>query len=215
MEPDVPRLLRLGPLSTVLATVIVAAWLSVSFAHSGTISFVIYNQSLARYGGATAELVRDGGWWRLLVSQFLHVYLLHALFNAAAILAIGSLLEHIVGPLRLAVVLISTGVAGQLIAVGTAPTIVASGASQAALGISAAALVMAAEQRNRTLLSVAGVYLIVQVVLDVVFAGHVKLPHLGSLLIGLLYGWYMTRSHARSKYASGRGPTSPSSREHG
>jgi membrane associated rhomboid family serine protease len=210
MARNFSALFRLRPVSAIVATLIIAAWLTVSFVHTGTVSVVIYNQSLARYGGATAELVRDGGWWRLLASQFLHVYLLHALFNAAAILIIGSLLEHITGPLRLAAVLISAGVAGQLIAVGTAPTIVATGASQAAIGISATALVVAAGQRNVPLLSAAAVYLTVQVVLDALFAGHVKLPHLGSFLVGLLYGWYgwyVTKFQSRSKLASVRRPS--------
>jgi len=142
-----------------------------------------------RSGGATAATLMSGQWWRLITSQFLHVYVLHALLNAAAVAAVGFQLERAIGSARMLIAYFVSGTMGQLVAVLILPTIPASGASQAALGISALLLTIAARTRSMRLFIAPALYAVVQLALDLTFAHTVKLPHLASFAIGLLFGF--------------------------
>lgn len=148
------------------------------------------------YAGATAATIAAGQWWRLLTSQFVHVYFAHALLNAAAVIVVGSQLESALGSARVVVTCLVAGIAGQLTAIAIAPTIVATGASQAAIGLCAAALVLYRRQRA-SLPAVA--YLVIQAVLDLAFAGRIKLPHIVSFVVGALLGSCWVYGARRSK----------------
>ena len=181
-----------------MAAAILGSWVVVSMVHTGRVGFVVYNQSLIRYGGVTAAALGGGEWWRLLTSQFLHVYLLHAVLNAAAVAVVGSQLERAVGTWRFIVVYLCAGTAGQISAVATMPDIVATGASQAALGLAAAALVLQVHKNRSRVLSVAAPgYVVIQVALDFLFAAKIKLPHIVSFGVGACVAAYW-------KYRSGR-----------
>jgi rhomboid protease GluP len=153
------------------------------------LSLVIKNQRLLDSGGATASTLMAGQWWRIVTSQFLHVYLLHALLNAAAILILGSQLEEKIGFGRLLVVALVSGTIGQLVAVAVAPTLVATGASQAAVGIASALIVFAAPLRWRAAALITAVaYVGIQIALDLIFGHRIKLPHVASVVSGLAFG---------------------------
>jgi membrane associated rhomboid family serine protease len=176
---------RLG--STFVAGMIVVVFVVVSFTDRGTLAYFIPNQRLLGYGGATAATLLGGQWWRIATSQFLHVYLLHALFNSAAILLVGSQLEERIGMGRLLIVAFVCGTIGQVIAVTIAPEVVATGASQAALGLAGALIVLAFPSRSPRALLPALAYVVAQVVLDLL-SHHLKLPHVASLAAGVLCG---------------------------
>jgi rhomboid protease GluP len=177
---------RLG--STLLAGAMVVVFVVVSLIDCGTLSLVIKNQRLLGSGGATASTLMAGQWWRIVTSQFLHVYLLHAVLNAAAILILGSQLEEKIGFGRLLIVALVSGTIGQLVAVAVAPTLVATGASQAALGIASALIVFAAPMRWRAALITAVAYVGIQIALDLIFGHRIKLPHVASVVAGLPFG---------------------------
>jgi rhomboid protease GluP len=162
-----------------------ASWLIVSLVHTGTFTFVVCNQSLLRYGGVTAASLSSGEWCRLLTSQFLHVYFPHAVLNAAAVAVIGSQIERVVGRWRFVILYLCAGTAGQLSAVAGTPEIVATGASQAALGLAAGALVLLVRNEQSRVQAFAPLgYVVIQVALDLMFAGIIKLPHVVSFGVG-------------------------------
>ncbi|HUR80538.1 MAG TPA: rhomboid family intramembrane serine protease [Thermoanaerobaculia bacterium] len=173
-------------MSRFLAAVIVVVS-AVLFIHRA--AFVIPNAALLDYGGATLATVRAGQWWRLIASQFLHVYLAHALLNAAAVWFIGGGLERILGSWRFLVIALVSGVIGQLVAINIAPAIVATGASQAALGIAGAAV----PTRDRRTVWCARAYIAIQLVLDLGFSGHLKLPHAAGFAAGTVLGLLLRR----------------------
>ncbi|MFZ6775991.1 rhomboid family intramembrane serine protease [Undibacterium sp. Ji83W] len=76
---------------------------------------------LPQLGAATGALFVTHEWWRLLVSQFLHVHFLHMLFNAMSILIIASSLERTRGWLALLSIYLIGGMAGQLASVWSYP----------------------------------------------------------------------------------------------
>jgi membrane associated rhomboid family serine protease len=178
---------RLG--STFVAGTIVVVFIVVSFIDRGTLSYVIPNQRLLAYGGADAATLLARQWWRVATSQFLHVYFLHALFNSAAILIVGSQLEERIGMGRFLTVAFLCGTIGQVIAVALEPAVVATGASQAALGVAGALIVLPFRSRSRIALLTALAYVVAQLVLDLLSAHHLKLPHAGSLAAGVLCGF--------------------------
>ena len=177
-----------GRASALSAALIVAVWIIVGLRASREL-LVVPNQSLLRFGGVTAETLGRGEWWRLITSQFLHVYFLHALLNAGAILVIGSMVERAFGTARWICAFLVAGTCGQLVAVVIAPSIVATGASQAALGLSAVALVAAARVRSPRLALAPAIYLAIQMGLDLAFAQQIKSPHVASFIIGLVLGF--------------------------
>ncbi|UPK75095.1 rhomboid family intramembrane serine protease [Nocardioidaceae bacterium SCSIO 66511] len=64
--------------------------------------------------GAILHGVDDGGWWRIVTSGFLHLGLLHILFNMYALFLFGPMLERMLGHLRFIVMYASSLVAGSL-----------------------------------------------------------------------------------------------------
>ncbi|HKR63704.1 MAG TPA: rhomboid family intramembrane serine protease [Thermoanaerobaculia bacterium] len=135
-----------------------------------------------------------GAWWRLLTSQFLHVYIAHAMLNALAVLVLATQVERRVRAIGLLLVFFITGTIGQLVALRVVPNYPATGASNAALGLAGALLF----SRASTWCPLA--YLALQIALDLAFAGHVKSPHLASFAAGALLGisYRVSRGNARA-----------------
>ncbi len=112
-------------------------------------------------GGNTNELVRLGAmvpalvaiqheYWRMLTSMFLHIGLIHILFNMWALLVIGDFLETILGRARFLAVYFISGLAGSvLILVAGQPVQVTVGASGAIYGVFGALAVYAYLNRDR------------------------------------------------------------------
>jgi membrane associated rhomboid family serine protease len=122
-----------------------------------------------------------------------HVYLPHALLNAGALLIVGLQLERTIGAARLVLLFLVSGTAGQLVAVAAAPTVVATGASQAAIGMSVAAIIFASTmtgERSHVGLAAAACYLLIQACLDLLFAARIKTPHAMSFAVGALAATY-------------------------
>jgi membrane associated rhomboid family serine protease len=165
-----------------LAASIVAVWLA-----TGGGRLVVKNAALFGYGGVTWDALVAHEWWRLIASQFLHVYAFHAALNALGILIVGGMLERKTGGVRFLLVYFLCGTAGQLVAVAIAPRVVASGASQAALGVAAAMLVIELPRRSREAIASLA-YIAIGVALDVIVAHALKLPHATSLAAGAACG---------------------------
>jgi membrane associated rhomboid family serine protease len=123
--------------------------------------------------------------YRLLTSAFLHVSVLHILFNMAALAIIGPYLERLLGPWRFAAVYLLAALGGSVAvyAFGSRYTPVA-GASGAIFGLFGAALLLVRE------LGLDRQWLIATIVLNFAFTFAVadisKLGHLGGFVVGCL-----------------------------
>ncbi len=71
---------------------------------------------LVELGANVASLVREGEWHRLITSTFLHGGHIHIGLNVLALLALGGLLERVLGAYRLTLIYLASALAG---AVGT------------------------------------------------------------------------------------------------
>jgi rhomboid protease GluP len=150
---------------------------------------------LLHVGAVNGDLLWAGEWWRIITSQFLHVYFAHLVFNMAALLFLGMALERALGSLRFALLYIISGTIGQVVGVVAAPALVSSGASQAVMGVAGATVIQLLRQREAgpflliVLLAVVGI----QLGLDIVVARTIKAGHWGGLCAGAAIGYILSR----------------------
>lgn len=135
----------------------------------------------------------QGQWWRLLSSAFVHIGVLHLLFNLYALLNIGLLLEPRIGPLRLGLAYLLTAAGGSLASLWWHDYTVSAGASGAIFGLYGVFLallttsVVEAEVR-RPLLSSIGAFVVYNLMFGLI--GNIdNAAHLGGLLSGVLVGY--------------------------
>lgn len=72
------------------------------------------NEVLIAWGGNLGALTKDGGWWRLGASMFLHSGLAHLLFNLLALWYGGRFTERLYGNALYLLIYIGAGLAGAL-----------------------------------------------------------------------------------------------------
>ncbi len=84
----------------------------------------------ALYPGALAE----GEWWRLITWNFLHIGIVHLLFNSIALYQIGPQVEEVFGPAKFIFIYLLTGVAAGIASLVISPSFTA-GASGSLFGL--------------------------------------------------------------------------------
>ncbi len=100
-------------------------------------------QALVAWGADVPALVAQGEWWRLVSAIFIHIGIIHLLFNSYALMFIGPLLEELLGKERFLVSYLATGVIGfGLSNWYYPPWLVTAGASGAVFGMIAMAVVL-------------------------------------------------------------------------
>ena len=80
-----------------------------------------------------------GEWWRILACNWLHVGLIHLLFNMLAILALGFPLERMFGWWRIGLLYVLSGIFGTMVSVVLLPGVISLGASASVFGLLGAA----------------------------------------------------------------------------
>jgi len=173
------------PASLTIALAILVAWsLSASF-FSQSIIATQRSLWLPQLGGATGELFANHEWWRLVVSQFLHVHFLHMLFNVMCIILVGGFIERSYGWRVLLLIYFVGGTAGQIASVLSFPTLVSDGSSQALMALCGAGVLLLSRPSFR-LITIS--IIAVQVGLDLHAAGTIKAGHGFGFGAGFLIG---------------------------
>ena len=143
--------------------------------------------ALLQYGALDGAGLARGEWWRLVASQFLHVHVMHMLFNVCAILVLGAAIERHAGILMLALVYLIGGSVGQYFSVVLHPDLVSSGASQAMLALCGFALVGCRRfSIARHAMMFAGVIVAIQFALDIYVSAAIKPGHSFGFAAGML-----------------------------
>lgn len=109
-----------------------------------------------RMGALFPTETRHGQWWRLAAATFLHGGLMHLAFNSAALVAIGSSLEKLLGTRRFVILYFASGLGGSLASLVFVGANYSLGASGAIWGLLGAEAVLA--YRPRGLLPQAGLH---------------------------------------------------------
>jgi membrane associated rhomboid family serine protease len=146
--------------------------------------------------------VAGGGWWRLVTSGFLHIGLLHLVFNMVALWFIGRDVELVLGRLRFSV-LYGVSLLGGSAAVMLfgSPAGEVAGASGAIFGLMGALIVLL--RRMQLPMTSALVIVGLNVVLSLTVPGISLLGHLGGLVVGVVVAAGMVHGPARSRPAAG------------
>lgn len=146
--------------------------------------------------------VAGGQYWRLLTSGFLHIGLLHLLFNMIALWFIGRDVESVLGRLRFSVVYLVSLLGGSTaIMLLGAPASAVAGASGAVFGLMGALAVLL--RRLRLPPGPAVTTIAINVVISFVVPGISILGHLGGLAIGALVTAGFVYAPARSRVTTG------------
>jgi len=149
---------------------------------------------LVRLGAKVTPLIAAGEYWRLLTAMFLHIGLMHLLFNGYALFIIGTELEQLLGAGRFLAIYLLAGLGGNLASYAFSPNL-AAGASGAVFGLIGALAAFFALHREtlgawgqRRFLNIAGL-IVINLIFGFVQPGIDNLAHLGGLLCGLVLGW--------------------------
>ncbi len=168
-----------------LAIGLVMAW-------AGVPVFVGTTAALVTFGAVDPTRVWSGEVWRLLSACFVHVGALHLGLNLWVLWQVGRVYERLVGPARVLLIYVVSGLFGFALSIALMPGITA-GASGAIFGITGALLAVAVVARHRAL----GRFLATTLLPFVAgtFALGALVPminnvaHFGGLLMGFVLGY--------------------------
>lgn len=193
---------RVGVLSWVILGINVAVFLFAQVRDEMGESWVVNHlamigDSAQVRGGDVLTGVDDGGLWRLITSVFLHVSLVHILFNMYALTIFGPMLEGALGRLRFLALYLTAGLAGSVMVYClTAPNQLTLGASGAIYGLFGATFAVFA--RRGLQLQGLVVLMGINIAITFLFPNISWQGHLGGLLAGLFLGFalaYAPRKH--------------------
>jgi rhomboid protease GluP len=153
-------------------------------------------ETLIYFGAKFNPLIVEGQVWRLLTSIFLHIGLMHLLFNSYALFRLGIDVERVFGSGRFLILYLLSGVSGSLLSFAFNPHLSA-GASGAIFGLIGAlgahlfrhreAFGQLGQRRLWDVVGVAGYNL----VFGFITPGIDNLGHLGGLVSGVVLGWLL------------------------
>lgn len=151
-------------------------------------------QILLDFGAMYRPFIAQGEYWRLITPLFLHIGVMHILFNMYALLILGGIAEQIYGPTRYFYLYLICGVGGTLASAEFSKA-VSAGASGAIFGLAGIALVVGYRHRERISASfkkVVGQGIIPFVLFNLGYGlfnkGIDNYAHVGGLLSGALLG---------------------------
>jgi membrane associated rhomboid family serine protease len=159
-------------------------------------------RTLLEYGAMKPSLVNHGEVWLLLTLMFVHLSILHILFNGIALYSLGTFVERIYGSLRYAVIYFVSGLgaslASYLYMVLAHENIISGGASGAIFGIAGVVMVMGVLGDSVVPRAVAiqlSLSMLVLVVLNIAFDFTTPeidwRAHVGGLIVGMILGYFL------------------------
>lgn len=156
------------------------------------------NVSLLNWGANFRPYTLDGQWWRLLTNCFLHIGIIHLIFNMYALLYIGVLLEPILGRTRYSFAYILTGISASVVSLWWHDLTISAGASGAIFGMYGVFLALLTsnllEKKTKKALT-SSIFVFVGYNLAIgLKSGIDNSAHIGGLLSGVIIGYAMLPS---------------------
>ncbi len=189
----------------------------VSFALIIIITFVFILQQTAlgstifSYGALQGYVViYNGDWWRIITVIFLHGGITHYVFNTFfGIYVISGALERIVGPVKFLAFFFGGGIIASFAVVGwdimmenTAPTVGASGAIFAVLGVLLFLIINKPQWFSASDATSIKAFVIINVIFTFLGA-NISIPgHIGGLIAGYLLAFFIPMKRIYSKHGS-------------
>jgi membrane associated rhomboid family serine protease len=149
---------------------------------------------LTEAGAVYGPAVAAGEWWRLGTAAFLHLGLLHILFNMYALWLFGPIMEQMYGHVEFAVIYLLCALGGNVLTVLAAPDVPAVGASGAIFGLFGLAFIVSRRRHlllgpeARAMLSRVGTLLVLNLFITFTVPFISWTGHVGGLLVGAAIG---------------------------
>jgi rhomboid protease GluP len=124
-----------APATAVITTVIGLNFLAQVVSSRGAALLSPSVESLVGSGALVSQLVAAGQWWRLLTCVFVHIGIIHFLFNMYALLSVSSFLEEELGAIRYLALFLLTGLGGSIASYLLHVRVISAGASGAIFGL--------------------------------------------------------------------------------
>lgn len=167
----------------------------VLMAISGVNPFEPTNLDIANWGGNYKPFTIDAGeWWRLLTSTFVHIGVVHLLFNMYALFMVGIYLEPMLGKLKYIIAYIITGLLASLTSISWhGESVISAGASGAIFGIYGVFLALLTTNLipkaiRKSLLQSIGIFVVFNLAYGLK-AGIDNAAHVGGLISGFVIGY--------------------------
>lgn len=161
--------------------------------------------SLIHWGANYGPKTTNGEWWRMFTAMFLHIGILHLLFNMVALWNIGDFMERVLGSAGFLVLYLLSGLLGSVASVAWNPFVVSAGASGAIFGLYGGLLGFLVRHRDTTaqaflapLRSNALAFVGYNLLFGFVQEGIDMAAHLGGLAGGFGCGLVLTQSLRRA-----------------
>jgi membrane associated rhomboid family serine protease len=139
-------------------------------------------------GGLSASTIRDGEYWRLVTSGFLHGGLFHLLANMLALYILGQLVEPALGHVRFGLVYFVALLCGSFGALLLSPDNLTVGASGAVFGLMGCAAVVARNRGFSLMESGLGIWIGINLLITFTIPRISIGGHLGGIIGGALAG---------------------------
>src|SRR6185295_338821 len=104
--------------------------------------------TLMAFGVKANQAIAQGQWWRFVTPIFIHIGLLHLIFNSYALWIVGPQVEKLYGGARFVILYVLTGIAGVWGSYYYHPNIISAGASGAIFGLFGVLLVFGIRYRD-------------------------------------------------------------------
>lgn len=144
---------------------------------------------LIEYGANLDVLVKNGEYYRLLTSMFLHFGLLHLFFNMYALYIIGPQVESFFGKTKYLIIYLLSGISGSLLSVAFNVNTVSVGASGAIFGLFGALLYFGYNYRGylgNVIKSQILPVVIINLIFGFISTGVDVAGHIGGLIGGII-----------------------------
>ena len=167
---------------------------------------------LSQVGAVFGPAVADGEWWRLITAAFLHLGILHILFNMYALWLFGPIMEQMYGHVEFAVIYVLCALGGNVLTILFAPNNPALGASGAIFGLFGLAFVVSRRRHlllgpeARAVLSRVGTLLVLNLVITFTIPAISWTGHVGGLAVGALIGLLLAPANVPTMGGMWRAP---------
>jgi len=157
-------------------------------------------QGLVDCGAKYTYAIKSGGIHRLFIPVLLHANIFHIIANLWAELVVCMYAEHMLGPVRLGLIFVASGLGGSILSAIISPEAIGVGASGAVMGVMAVLFVNAVFEKETTdplrLGMIRSLSIAIVITLFMSFAPHVDFAaHIGGLIVGACVGFYYWGAH--------------------
>lgn len=169
---------------------------------------------LVDFGAKVNDLIVEGQTWRLLTATFIHIGVMHLLFNLYALYAFGPMVEGYFGHYRYLAIYLIAGLLGSIASFAFSSA-VSAGASGAVFGLAGAIIVYFLRyrdnfgRRGRAILQNMFMVIGLNLVFGLSMSGIDNWGHMGGLVGGMLGAWGLLPRYAKLDTIHALPPSGP------